>query len=357
MQQSKGQPLDVRLRFHQQGQRGGNGQFFCVRICLQWMCSNKLLVVWPLMNAGITIGTRGSKLALWQANWVQAAIQDKHPQVRADIRVIRTKGDKILDVPLAKVGGKGLFVKEIEEALLGGQIDLAVHSMKDMPADLPDGLCIGAVPEREKPHDVLISKNGALGKLKKGAVIGTSSLRRAAQLRYARPDVSIRSLRGNLDTRLKKLDTGNMDAVVLAAAGVRRLGLQDRITEYLDESVMLPAAGQGALCIEVREDDARINAIVGELDDPATRRAVTGERAFLHRLGGSCQVPIAAYGKIEADDLFLSGLVADVDGSALVREQVTGSWKFPEDLGNRLAEKLMNLGAADILERLKIENT
>jgi hydroxymethylbilane synthase len=356
MQQQEGQPLDVGLRFYQQRRRRRDCQLFCVRICLQWMCGNQLFDMWPLMKPGVTIGTRGSKLALWQANWVQAAIRSKQPNLCVEIQVIKTKGDKILDVPLAKVGGKGLFVKEIEEALLGGQIDLAVHSMKDMPADLPDGLCIGAVPEREKPHDVLISKNGVLGKLKKGAVIGTSSLRRAAQLRHARPDISIRSLRGNLDTRLKKLDAGDMDAVILAAAGVRRLGLQDRITEYLDESIMLPAAGQGALCIEIREDDPRINDIVSQLDDAVTRWAVSGERAFLHRLGGSCQVPIAAYGRIEAETLLLSGLVADVDGSTLIREQLTGSREFPEDVGIRLAEKLMNLGAIDILERLKIEN-
>jgi hydroxymethylbilane synthase len=319
------------------------------------MCGNKLFDVWPLMNDSVAIGTRGSKLALWQAHWVQAAIQSRHPGVSVEIQVIKTKGDKILDVPLAKVGGKGLFVKEIEEALLAGQIDLAVHSMKDMPADLPDGLCIGAIPERERPHDVLISQNGTLESLKTGAVIGTSSLRRAAQLRYTRPDISILPLRGNLDTRLRKLDAGDMDAVVLAAAGVRRLGLQDRITEYLDESLMLPAAGQGALCIEIREDDPRTSGIVSQLDDPVTRGAVSGERAFLHRLGGSCQVPIAAYGKIEADTLLLSGLVADVDGSTLIREQMTGSKESPEDVGIQLAEKLMNRGAIDILEKLKIE--
>ncbi len=304
----------------------------------------------------ITIGTRGSKLALWQAHWVQSAIQSNHPDMSVEILVIKTKGDKILDVPLAKVGGKGLFVKEIEEALLGARIDLAVHSMKDMPAALPSGLCIGAIPERERPHDVLISKNGTLKDLKKGAVIGTSSLRRAAQLQHVRPDVSIRSLRGNLDTRLSKLDAGDMDAVVLAAAGVKRLGLQERITEYLDESIMLPAAGQGALCIEIRQEDTRTGAIVSGLDDPITRWAVNGERAFLHRLGGSCQVPIAVYGKIEADTYVLSGLVAAVDGSTLIREQMAGSKGSTEDVGIRLAEKLLEMGAGDILERLELES-
>jgi hydroxymethylbilane synthase len=316
---------------------------------------HELFDVWPLMKGPITIGTRGSKLALWQAHWVQTAIQNEHPDVAVEIQVIKTKGDKILDVPLAKVGGKGLFVKEIEEALLGGRIDLAVHSMKDMPAALPGGLCIGAIPRRERPHDVLISKSGSLDDLKKGAVIGTSSLRRAAQLKYVRPDVSIRSLRGNLDTRLNKLDAGNMDAVVLAAAGVKRLGLQNRITEYLDESIMLPAAGQGALCIEVRQDDTPTRAIISSLDDPVTRQAVRSERAFLHRLGGSCQVPIAAYAKVKADVLVLSGLVADVDGATLIREQMTDTTGSSEDVGIRLAEKLIKMGAKDILERLTLE--
>jgi hydroxymethylbilane synthase len=356
MQQYEGQPVDVRLRFHQQGKRGGNRQLERVRIRLQRMRGNKLFDVWPLMKEPITIGTRGSKLALWQAHWVQTAIQNEHPGVSVEIQVIKTKGDKILDVPLAKVGGKGLFVKEIEDALLGGRIDLAVHSMKDMPAALPRRLCIGAIPKRERPHDVLISKNGTLGNMKKGAVIGTSSLRRAAQLRYVRPDVSIHSLRGNLDTRLSKLDAGSMDAVVLAAAGVRRLGLKDRITEYLDESIMLPAAGQGALCIEIREDDTRTRTIVSGLDDPTTRWAVSAERAFLHCLGGSCQVPIAAYANIEADVLVLSGLVAEVDGSTLIREQMAGPKQSSEEVGIGLAEKLIKMGAKDILERLKLES-
>jgi hydroxymethylbilane synthase len=321
------------------------------------MCGNKLFDVWSLMKKdAMTIGTRGSKLALWQAHWVQSAIQNLQLDMSVEILVIKTKGDKILDVPLAKVGGKGHFVKEIEDALLDGRIDLAVHSMKDMPAVLPGGLCIGAIPERERPHDVLISKNGTLKDLKKGAVIGTSSLRRAAQLQYIRPDVSIRSLRGNLDTRLAKLDAGDMDAVVLAAAGVKRLGLQGRITEYLDESIMLPAAGQGALCIEIRRDDLRTAAVVSGLDDPVSRWAVSGERAFLHHLGGSCQVPIGAYGKIEADALVLSGLVAEADGSTLIREQTVGPKRSPEDVGIQLAEKLMKMGAVDILERLKLEN-
>jgi len=211
------------------------------------------------MEKTIKIGTRGSRLALWQANWVKSAITSINPSLSVDLIIIKTKGDKILDVPLAKVGGKGLFVKEIEEALLDGRIDLAVHSMKDMPAEIPPGLCIGAVPERETPNDVLISKNGLLfSELISGSKVGTSSLRRSAQLLHARPDLVILPLRGNLDTRLKKLETENMDAIILAAAGVKRLNFESRITEYIDENVMLPAVGQGALCIEIRENDTEI---------------------------------------------------------------------------------------------------
>jgi hydroxymethylbilane synthase len=306
------------------------------------------------MTENLKIGTRGSKLALWQANWVKTALESRHPSISVEILVIRTKGDKILDVPLAKVGGKGLFVKEIETALLGGRIDLAVHSMKDMPADLPQGLCIGAVPTRERPQDVLISRGEGLAGLKHGAVIGTSSLRRAAQLRHLRPDLTILPLRGNLDTRLKKLDDGAMDAIVLAAAGVIRLGLEDRITEYMSESVMLPAAGQGALCIEIREGDTVVGPLMERLDDPATRAAVFAERSFLHRLGGSCQVPIAAYGTIESDALELSGMIADVDGALILRDSLIGPSTQPDEIGKDLAQRLIDQGAADILARLNL---
>jgi hydroxymethylbilane synthase len=354
LQQHESQPLDVCMRFCQQRERWRNGRYVRVKRVLQRMCGNKLCNLWPLMNEILKIGTRGSPLALWQATWVQSAIESLHPSLSVEILVIKTKGDKILDVPLAKVGGKGLFVKEIEEALLEGRIDLAVHSMKDMPAALPPGLCIGAIPVRERPHDVLISRKEAFHELRKDAVIGTSSLRRAAQLQHVRSDLSIRSLRGNLDTRLRKLDSGDMDAIVLAAAGVLRLGLQDRITEYLDERVMLPAAGQGALCIEIREDDKRTEAVVGGLDDPDTRCTVSAERAFLHRLGGSCQVPIAAYGILERDTVRLTGLIADVDGSSLIRDSMTGPRRSSEEVGTRLADRLMERGAADILERLRL---
>jgi len=305
------------------------------------------------MNRKIHIGTRGSKLALWQAHWVQGKLLKTHPTLSVEIIVIKTKGDKILDVPLAKVGGKGLFVKEIEDALLEGKIDLAVHSMKDMPAELPGGLTIGAIPQRENPLDVLVSKRGCLADLPEGARIGTSSLRRAAQILFSRPDMRIDPLRGNLDTRLRKLDTGGMDAIVLAAAGIRRLGLKHRITEYLDSGVMLPAAGQGALCIEVRTGDEDTGALIGELDHAETRTVVLGERAFLHRLGGSCQVPIAAHGRIEGKRFELSGLVAEPDGSRIFREVLTGPAATSGRIGTELAEKLMDQGAMTIIEKLQ----
>ena len=306
------------------------------------------------MPGHVTIGTRGSKLALWQANWVKDALMAGDAGLKVDITIIKTKGDKILDVPLAKVGGKGLFVKEIEEALLARRIDLAVHSMKDMPADLPEGLCIGAIPEREVPHDVLISRNNeTLSALGKGAAVGTSSLRRASQLLNARPDLSIFPLRGNLDTRLRKLDAGEMDAIVLAAAGVKRLGLAHRISENLRDDVMLPAAGQGALCIEIREKDAQTGPVVAALDHGESRRVVLGERAFLHRMGGSCQVPIAAHGKMMGGRYHLAGLVAETDGVHIIRENSEGSAEDTESIGIELADRLLHMGADRILERLQ----
>lgn len=303
------------------------------------------------MKQCIKIGTRGSKLALWQANWVKTELQRKHPSFVIDLVTVKTKGDKITDVPLAKVGGKGLFVKEIEEALLAGRIDLAVHSMKDMPSDIPTGLRIGAIPEREIPKDVLISRNGhSFSDLPEGARIGTSSLRRAAQFCHIRPDVEILPLRGNIDTRLKKLTTETLDAIVLAAAGVKRMNLEDRITEYLDETIMLPAVGQGALCIEIRENDPDIASIVKEMDHNKTRTAVMGERAFLRRLEGGCQVPIAAHGKIHEDTLTLTGLVATIDGATIIKETISGSETESEKLGLELANLLLSMGAKKILE-------
>jgi len=304
------------------------------------------------MRRVIHIGTRGSKLALWQANWVQSQLQKQYPETSIQIVIIKTKGDKILDVPLAKVGGKGLFVKEIEDALLDGRIDLAVHSMKD----IPEGLTIGAIPIRENSQDVLVSNKGSLSEMSKGARIGTSSLRRAAQLLGARPDIQIEPLRGNLDTRLRKLDAGNMDAIVLAAAGMRRLGLAHRISEYLSTDVMLPAAGQGALCIEIRKDDPETAALIGSLDDAETRAVVLGERAFLHRLGGSCQVPIAALGQMINGQYTLRGLVAEPDGSRVLQSELSGPVADCQKIGQNLARTLMNQGALDIIEKLQVED-
>jgi len=308
------------------------------------------------MKRTVRIGTRGSQLALWQSEWVKAAIAARHPSLAVELTVMKTRGDKILDVPLADLGGKGLFVKEIEEALLDGRVDLAVHSMKDMPSDLPVGLRIGPVPERENPADVLISRNDmAFNALPSGARVGTGSLRRTAQLHHARPDLTVVPLRGNLDTRLKKLAAGvdNLDAVVLAAAGVHRLGLQDRITERLDPSVMLPAVGQGALCIEIRDQDTEIGELLHALDHTPTRQAVLGERALLHRLEGSCQVPIAGFGQVDGDRMILEGLVADLTGRQVVRGSRSGPPDSCEQMGVELAEDLLSRGADKILQELQ----
>lgn len=305
------------------------------------------------MPQQVVIGTRGSPLALWQADWVRTALQEHFPGTTVVLHTIKTQGDKILDVPLAKVGGKGLFVKEIEEALQAGRVDIAVHSMKDMPAELPEGLAIGAVPQRESPLDVLISRDGrSLMELAPGSIIGTSSLRRAAQLRHRRPELKITALRGNLDTRLRKLETEGLAAIVLAAAGVRRLGLENRISEYLNPELMLPAVGQGALCIEIRRDDPYIGPMVAALDHPATHAAVSGERAFLRRLEGGCQVPIAGHGTVEGDGYRLDGLVADVDGSSLIRQRLSGSALSAAQLGTELAETLLSRGADTLLAKL-----
>jgi hydroxymethylbilane synthase len=306
------------------------------------------------MDPSVNIGTRGSQLALWQANWVRSELRNRFSETAFRLIEIKTQGDKIVDVPLAQVGGKGLFVKEIEQALLDGRIDLAVHSMKDMPSVVPPGLCIAAVPRRETPGDVLIAKaRRRFAELGPGSRIGTSSLRRGAQLLHARPDLQIVPLRGNLDTRLKKLQREGLDAIVLAAAGVKRLGLEHRISEYLDFDTMLPAVGQGALCVQAREGDARILPMVQQLDHDASRAAVLGERAFLGRLEGSCQVPIAGYAEVSGDRLELTGLVAAVDGSELVKGSLKGTAATAEDTGVCLAELLLGRGARSILEALK----
>lgn len=308
------------------------------------------------MENKIVIGTRGSQLALWQANWVKTELERLHIGVSCELLIIKTKGDKILDVPLAKVGGKGLFVKEIEEALLDGRIDLAVHSMKDMPADIPEGLKIGAIPEREDPRDALISKHGlTFAALPQGARVGTSSLRRSAQLLAKRPDLQIESLRGNIDTRLKKVLEGDLDAIILAASGLKRLGLGGHITECLDTDLMLPAVGQGALCIESRENDDRIDGALAPLNHLPTRTTVLAERAFLKTLEGSCQIPVGAFAESDGETLTIRGLVAEVDGSLILREKETAEITNGIELGITVANRLKEAGATEILSRL-LEN-
>jgi len=298
----------------------------------------------------IKIGTRGSKLALQQSAWVRKRIAERHPGLSIEVVRIKTTGDKITDVPLAQVGGKGLFVKEIEEALLRGDIDLAVHSMKDVPTDLPSGLHLGAITEREDPRDVLISREGQrLKQLPVGARIGTSSLRRKAQLLAINPQWEIIPLRGNLDTRIRRLETAGLDAVIVAAAGVRRMGLEQKVTEPLPFTTMLPAVGQGALGIECREEGG-INELIAFLRHAESTMAVQGERAFLRRLGGGCQVPIAAYGKVERGRLLLRGLVARLDGSQLFRAEAQGD--DPESVGKQVAEDLLVQGAEEVLQEI-----
>ncbi len=301
----------------------------------------------------IRIGTRGSQLALWQANHVKGRIGSLFPDTTVEIKIIKTTGDRITDRPLAMVGGKGLFVKEIENGLLNGDIDLAVHSMKDMPGELPDGLVIGAVPERENPFDVLISRKGLmLADYPAGARIGTSSLRRASQIKHIRPDLEIVSIRGNLDTRLKKLKSGEYDAIVLAAAGLRRLGQEKEITQYLDEKSMVPAVGQGALCIEIRAHDQAIQEVMKGLNHHLTRTCVTGERAFLKQIEGSCHIPVACFGQAEGDGVRLAAVVASEDGQTMVREEIFSPEDNIEATGRELADMVLDRGGREILEAL-----
>jgi len=301
----------------------------------------------------LVIGTRGSKLALWQAEWVHARLRQLEPGLSVSLKRIKTIGDKILDTPLATIGGKGLFVKEIEDALLRGEIDLAVHSMKDVPTRLPEGLEILSIPEREDPRDALISRDGVtLDRLAAGSRIGTSSLRRQAQLLNVRPDLSIQMLRGNVDTRIRKLEAREYDGIILAAAGLRRLGWTDRITEYLSPDVCLPAIGQGALALEGRADDAFVREVTARLEHRPTRIAVTAERALLERLEGGCQVPIAAYATIDDDALTMNALVAGVNGRRLVRDSIQGSVNEARRLGITLAERLLARGGDEILREI-----
>jgi hydroxymethylbilane synthase len=301
----------------------------------------------------LRIGTRGSKLALVQTHWVKKKIEKTHPEVRVELVTIKTTGDTILDSPLSKVGGKGLFVKEIEEALIQGQIHLAVHSMKDVPALLPEPLTLTAYPEREDPRDAMISLHyPSMDQLPEGGRVGTSSLRRSSQVLRRRPDLRVETLRGNVDTRLRKLDEGNYDAIILAVAGLNRFGLGSRITEFLPTAWMLPAVGQGALGIEVRREDHETRRLLDFLNHGPTKEAVLAERAFLKELEGGCQVPIGALAVLEGEALRLEGMVAELDGSEVIRQTLKGERRKAEDIGVALAKAILSAGGKRILAEI-----
>jgi hydroxymethylbilane synthase len=293
----------------------------------------------------LVIGSRGSQLALWQARWIQSRLAGLGFESR--IEIIKTTGDKVTGVPLSRVGGKGLFTKEIEEALLAGQVDVAVHSLKDLPTEVPEGLQLAAIPEREDPCDVMVGRK--LADLPFGAKVGTSSLRRSAQLRRLRPDLQVESVRGNVDTRLRKLDEGQYEAIVLAAAGLTRLGWRDRIAEVLPPDMMCPAVGQGALAVETRAGENICQA----LDHAATRAAVTAERAVLSALSGGCLTPIGAHARVDGERLHLMAIVLSTDGSQSVRDEADGAASNAEDIGRELGDKLLKEGAARLLAGLR----
>ena len=308
------------------------------------------------MKREIVIGTRESRLAMWQARWVLERLQALYPHVCFTLRGIKTRGDRIQEVALSKIGEKGLFTKELELALQQREIDLAVHSMKDLPTSLPDGLAVGAICPREHPGDVLVSRAGhTLEELPHAALIGTSSTRRAAQLRHYRPDLRVTPVRGNVTTRLRKLEELGLDALVLAYAGLHRLGLDHLITQRIPYRICLPAVGQGAIGIEVRAGDGEVLEMIRLLDDPPTRAAVTAERSFLRELEGGCQVPVGALGEVKDGCLILEGMVATQDGSQLVRDKISGPVEQAESLGRELAARLMARGAGEILQKARQE--
>ncbi len=308
------------------------------------------------MAREIIVGSRDSALAMWQTNWVVDNLKRLNPHYSFRILSMKTQGDKILDVALAKIGDKGLFTKELELAMLNGEIDMAVHSMKDLPTVLPRGLTIGAICERVDPRDVVISREGIpLDRLPKGARIGTSSLRRCAQLLHYRPDLKLDPLRGNLNTRMAKLERQNLDAIILAAAGVERLGWGDRITERLSTDICLPAVGQGSIGIEIREDDREVYEVVRTLNHFPSEAAIKAERALLKKLEGGCQIPIGALGTVEGDRLTLYGVVASLDGKDLVRSSISGPATEAEALGEKLAAQVIEMGADKILKSVRQE--
>ena len=302
------------------------------------------------MKAILKIGTRQSLLALWQSNHIAACLRKQYPECEVVLKKIVTKGDRILDVPLAQIGGKGLFTKEIEEDLLSGEVDLAVHSLKDMPTVLPEGLCLTAITERANVGDAFVSNDYAcFEELPLGAVVGTSSLRRKAQLLAARPDLTIRDLRGNVDTRLRKLDEGLYDAVILAAAGLERLGHGDRIKAIIPSDVCLPAVGQGALAIECRADDAEVRQMLDFLNDQPTVYATAAERAFLGLLEGGCQVPIGVHADVNGEQIKIEAIIAALDGSTVLRDTIEGADVDAVALGQKLGKKMLANGGQKIL--------
>jgi hydroxymethylbilane synthase len=301
----------------------------------------------------LRIGTRGSQLALAQSQWVKESIEARYPDVRVELIRIKTEGDKVLDSPLGNIGGKGLFVKEIEEALVRKDVDLAVHSMKDVPADIPEDLEISVFPAREDPRDAFVSdRYKSIHDLPRGASVGTGSLRRSAQLLRLHPDLRVIPMRGNVDTRLRKMESGDFQAIILACAGLRRLGLEERISQALPTEVFLPAIGQGALGLEMRKGDQALRELLGFFNHEETELAVRGERSFLKALEGGCQFPIAGYGRSEGDTLVVQGMVAELDGTGLIRDEAAGPKERPEEIGVRLARKLLASGADKILQRI-----
>ena len=310
------------------------------------------------MKNSLIIGSRGSRLALWQAEWVKAGIVALHTQVRVHIEIIKTSGDVMKDAPLSMIGGKGVFTKEIEDALLDRRIDLAVHSLKDLPTTLPEGLIIAAIAEREDARDALVLRAGSslahpsIKKLPEGSVVGTSSLRRLAQMKHLRDGLGIKDLRGNVDTRLRKLDAGHYDAVILAAAGLRRLGFAHRISAPISTAEMLPAVGQGALAIETRGDDSAVINLLKPLDHAQTHAACVAERALLRALGGGCQLPIAAHAIVSGDILRIEGLVAGLSGDVVIRDAHEGKASEATPVGETLAARLLKRGADSLLSGL-----
>ena len=308
-----------------------------------------------MRSKNIIIGSRGSQLALWQANWVKSELERIHNDVEVNIKIIKTSGDKIQDVPLAKIGGKGLFVKEIEEALLSKEIDVAVHSMKDVPMNLPEELHISVITKRENPLDALISKNGEkLADLPMGSIIGTSSLRRSSQLLKYRSDFKIDALRGNVDTRLKSLEDGKYDAILLAAAGLNRLGWTNKITEEVSHEILLPAMGQGALGIETHRSDFIAQGMISSLDDKFTHSAVNAERGLVGALDGGCQVPIGSYATVDNNLITLRGLVASLDGKTIYKLIKTGPIDDAINIGHTLGVELLDMGADKVLKSLSL---